>query len=86
MKRTPLLVLGLVFLGLLVTCLFYPACSGKMQIALIVELIFFIHFAMVKENRTLSEMSNINTPNESGLKEENKVEVESAKSDVQKVY
>ncbi len=86
MKRTPLLVLGLIFSGLCVTCLFYPECSGKMQIALIVELIFFMHFVMIKKNRTLTKISNIITKNDSIQNEENKIEEDGVRAEVQKVY
>ncbi len=82
MKRTPLLVLGFVFLGLWVTCLFYPECSSKMKIALIIELIFFMHFAMVKKNRTLPEIANIDSTTNTVQKEEEKAEADTTMAEV----
>ena len=51
MKRTPLLILGLLFLSLTIACLFNPDHSSRLHLALVVELIFFIQFAMVKKSR-----------------------------------
>jgi hypothetical protein len=51
MKRTPLLILGLLFLSLSVACLFNPDHSSRLHLALVVELIFFIQFAMAKKLR-----------------------------------
>jgi UDP-N-acetylmuramyl pentapeptide phosphotransferase/UDP-N-acetylglucosamine-1-phosphate transferase len=52
MRRVPLLILGFVFIGLCVACLFTPDRSSNMLVALIVQLVFFMRFAMVKRIRT----------------------------------
>jgi hypothetical protein len=52
MRRIPLLILSFLFIGLCVTCLFTPDRSSNMLVALMVQLVFFMRFAMVKRIRT----------------------------------
>ena len=48
MKRN-LLILGLFFLVLWVSCLFIPHKTKSIHIALIVELVFFLQYVMAKK-------------------------------------
>lgn len=54
MKRS-LLILGLFFLVLWVSCLFIPHKTKSIHIALIVELVFFLQYVLAKKKPATGE-------------------------------
>ncbi|MDZ4793729.1 MAG: hypothetical protein SGI83_05565 [Bacteroidota bacterium] len=87
MKRTPLLILGLLFLLLCVACLFYPDHSSNLHLALVIELVFFIQFALTKKSRAIPEPQEINsTHHRVELKEAAVYELEAVEAEVQEIH
>ncbi len=86
MRRTPLLILGLLFLALCVTCFFYSGHSSNMLIALLVELVFFIRFAMVKESRMSVKTPESITNSQPLQQRDKEYEVAIKETEIQEVH
>ncbi len=82
MKKTPLLVLSFAFFILGIVCFFYPECSNKMHIALLVQSFFFMRFVMVKKNRAFPEIAEIPANNGLFEKEEKRDKVDTTLAEV----
>jgi hypothetical protein len=85
MRRTSLLILSFLFLALCVTCLFYSDHSGNMLIALAVQLIFFIQFAVFQKPGMKAEIQKDSLSDNPAQKEEEKFEIDVPVSDIQNV-
>lgn len=85
MKRK-LLILSILLLGLWVVCLFYPGRNPAIHIALIVELVFFIHYLVIKKSPALIETSEAVVMNEHEQETEPDNEIERNKSDLSQTH
>jgi hypothetical protein len=86
MKRTPLLILGSLFLILCIACLFNPEHSSNLHFALIIELVFFVQFAMTKKARAIPEPENITVSNTSMEENVEQFEMETGIGAIQEAH